>query len=53
MKVMTNSLDRQENETVVRLKGMCPDNRIPQGLLSEGGTALQNGLKLYEIYLLC
>lgn len=24
---------RQENENIMKLKGLCPDNKIPQGLL--------------------
>ncbi len=34
---------REENESIVRLKGMCPDNRIPRGLLLEGGDAIKDG----------
>lgn len=31
---------RQEHETIMMLKGMCPDNKIPRGLLLEGRGAL-------------
>mmetsp|Transcript_29133 Transcript_29133/g.28849 ORF Transcript_29133/g.28849 Transcript_29133/m.28849 type:complete len:412 (+) Transcript_29133:180-1415(+) len=31
---------REEHEAIVLLKGMCPDNKIPRGLLLEGRTAL-------------
>ena len=34
---------REQNETIVKLKGMCPGNRIPQGLLLEGSGALKDG----------
>ena len=35
---------REENETIVQLKGFCPDNKIPKGLLFEGHDALENAL---------
>ena len=25
---------REQHENIVKLKGMCPDNRIPKGLLT-------------------
>ena len=31
-----NKVLREESDNVVKLKGMCPDNKIPKGLLSEG-----------------
>jgi hypothetical protein len=34
---------REENELIVQLKGMAPDNKIPKGLLLEGSTALRDG----------
>ena len=34
---------RENNEQIVQLKGMCPDNKIPKGLLMEGGDAINNG----------
>ena len=34
---------REQNETIVKLKGLCPGNRIPHGLLSEGISALKDG----------
>ncbi len=27
---------REENESVVQLKGICPDGKVPKGLLLEG-----------------
>ena len=30
-----NKVLREESDNVVKLKGMCPDNKIPKGLLSE------------------
>jgi hypothetical protein len=35
-----NKTLREENEALVKLKGMCPDNKIPKGLLTEGGEAI-------------
>ena len=29
-----NKVLREESENVVKLKGMCPDNKIPMGLLT-------------------
>lgn len=34
---------RENNEQIVKLKGMCPDNKIPKGLLVEGGSAIKDG----------
>lgn len=35
---------REENESVVQLKGICPDGKVPKGLLLEGKRALENEL---------
>ncbi len=35
---------REENMSIVQLKGICPDGRVPMGLLLEGRDALQNEL---------
>ena len=35
---------REENESVVQLKGICTDGRVPKGLLIEGKKALENEL---------
>jgi len=32
---------REENESVVQLKGICPDGKVPLGLLLEGKKALE------------
>ena len=34
---------REENELIVKLKGFCPDNKIPRGLILEGRNALKSG----------
>lgn len=33
---------REENESVVKLKGICPDGKVPRGLLLEGKKALES-----------
>jgi serine/threonine-protein phosphatase 2B catalytic subunit len=38
---------REENELIVKLKGFCPDNKIPRGLILEGKNALKSGKELY------
>lgn len=35
---------REENESVVQLKGICPDGKVPKGLLLEGKRAIENEL---------
>jgi serine/threonine-protein phosphatase 2B catalytic subunit len=35
---------REENESVVQLKGICPDGKVPMGLLIEGKKAIENEL---------
>jgi serine/threonine-protein phosphatase 2B catalytic subunit len=35
---------REENEVVVQLKGICPDGKVPMGLLLEGKKAIENEL---------
>ena len=34
---------REENEVIIKLKGFCPGNKIPKGLLLEGPGALKSG----------
>lgn len=45
----TEFICRQQSETIAKLKGLCPANRIPVGLLQEGGTALKDGNNSWEI----
>jgi serine/threonine-protein phosphatase 2B catalytic subunit len=33
---------REENESVMQLKGICPDGKVPMGLLLEGKRALES-----------
>lgn len=35
---------REENESIVQLKGICPDGKVPMGLLLEGKQALMTEL---------
>lgn len=35
---------REENESVVQLKGICADGKVPKGLLLEGKKAIEDEL---------
>ena len=39
---------REESELVTQLKGLCPDNRIPRGLLLEGKDALRDAVEAFQ-----
>lgn len=39
---------REEKEAIMQLKGLCPDNRVPRGLLLEGKQAIQNAIEAFE-----
>eukprot|EP00747_Dinoflagellata_sp_TGD_P220855 gnl/TRDRNA2_/TRDRNA2_92772_c0_seq3.p1 gnl/TRDRNA2_/TRDRNA2_92772_c0~~gnl/TRDRNA2_/TRDRNA2_92772_c0_seq3.p1 ORF type:complete len:609 (+),score=131.38 gnl/TRDRNA2_/TRDRNA2_92772_c0_seq3:130-1827(+) len=39
---------RQENEAVVRLKGVCPGHRLKPGLLLQGKDAIKSELELFD-----
>lgn len=39
---------REENELIMKLKGFCPGNKIPRGILMQGPEALKTG-KYYSI----
>lgn len=39
---------REENELIMKLKGFCPGNKIPRGILLEGPEALKTALDRYE-----
>ena len=39
---------REDNELIMKLKGFCPDNKIPKGLLLEGRTALKSAMDYYK-----
>jgi serine/threonine-protein phosphatase 2B catalytic subunit len=35
---------REENELIMKLKGFCPGNKIPRGILMQGPEALKTGI---------
>jgi len=39
---------RQENESVIRLKGVCPGHRLPPGLLLTGKAGLDTELDRFD-----
>ena len=39
---------REENELIMKLKGFCPGNKIPKGLLLEGPEAIMSVLERYK-----
>jgi serine/threonine-protein phosphatase 2B catalytic subunit len=43
-----NKTLREQNETIVKLKGLCPGNRIPTGLLQGGSDALKDALDAFN-----
>lgn len=36
---------REESETLLKIKNMSPDGKLPRGLLLEGKPAIKNALK--------
>ena len=39
---------REEHELIIKLKGFCPGNKIPKGLLIQGSEALKTALDRYK-----
>ena len=39
---------REEKETITRLKGLCPDNKVPRGLILSGGDAIKDALDQFS-----
>ena len=39
---------REENELIMKLKGFCPGNKIPRGILIQGPKALKSALERYK-----
>jgi serine/threonine-protein phosphatase 2B catalytic subunit len=39
---------REENELIMKLKGFCPGNKIPRGILMQGPEALKTALDRYK-----
>ena len=46
MKVMRTL--REENELIVKLKGLCPGNKIPRGIILNGPNALKSTYDRYK-----
>lgn len=47
MMKMFNTL-RNDNEAIIQLKGMCPDNKIPKGLLAQGHDAIVGAVQAFN-----
>jgi serine/threonine-protein phosphatase 2B catalytic subunit len=47
MMKMFNTL-RSDNESILMLKGMCPDNKIPRGLLVQGHEAIVGAIQSFN-----
>lgn len=39
---------REENELIMKLKGFCPGNKIPRGILMQGAEALKTAFDRYR-----
>jgi serine/threonine-protein phosphatase 2B catalytic subunit len=39
---------REENETIMQLKGLAPDNKVPRGLLGAGSGALKDQVEQFK-----
>lgn len=40
---------REESEMLLKIKNICPDGKLPRGLLLEGKPAIKNGkINLYK-----
>ena len=39
---------REESELVMKLKGFCPGNKIPRGILMQGPTAIKTAIERYS-----
>lgn len=35
---------REEHENIIKLKGLCPDERIPRGVLQQGAEGIKDGM---------
>jgi serine/threonine-protein phosphatase 2B catalytic subunit len=46
--IRMNKTLREQNETIVKLKRVSPDNKIPVGLLSQGEDAIKNALEDFK-----
>lgn len=39
---------REQNEDILRLKGLCPDNKLPKGVLLEGSSGIKDAIQQFE-----
>jgi serine/threonine-protein phosphatase 2B catalytic subunit len=39
---------REENELIVKIKGLCPGNKIPRGVILQGPLALKSAYEKYK-----
>ncbi len=40
---------REESESLLKIKNMSPDGKLPRGLLLEGKPAIKNALKQFNL----
>lgn len=43
---------REESELIMKLKGFCPGNKIPRGILMQGPEALKTGNNIIFLYIM-
>ena len=36
---------REQNEDILKLKGLSPDNKLPKGVLLQGATAIKDAIQ--------
>eukprot|EP00826_Nyctotherus_ovalis_P004902 TRINITY_DN11089_c0_g4_i5.p1 TRINITY_DN11089_c0_g4~~TRINITY_DN11089_c0_g4_i5.p1 ORF type:complete len:182 (+),score=54.85 TRINITY_DN11089_c0_g4_i5:1149-1694(+) len=39
---------REQNEDILKLKGLCPDNKLPKGVLLEGSSGIKDAIQQFE-----
>ena len=39
---------REQNEDILKLKGLCPDNKLPKGVLLEGSNAIKDAIQQFN-----
>eukprot|EP00330_Aristerostoma_sp_ATCC50986_P011134 CAMPEP_0114581764 /NCGR_PEP_ID=MMETSP0125-20121206/5835_1 /TAXON_ID=485358 ORGANISM="Aristerostoma sp., Strain ATCC 50986" /NCGR_SAMPLE_ID=MMETSP0125 /ASSEMBLY_ACC=CAM_ASM_000245 /LENGTH=140 /DNA_ID=CAMNT_0001774223 /DNA_START=1044 /DNA_END=1466 /DNA_ORIENTATION=- len=47
--VKIKSTLREQSELITKLKGMCPDNKIPHGLILGGKNAIKDAVEAFEM----
>lgn len=40
---------REESESIMKLKGQCPDKKIPVGLLTEGRSSINSHVDNFKV----